>query len=71
MTADACASVFYVYWIWGGRYSDFGSDFGSGFFDELGFELHGAYAGDFAVDVVISIDESDVFDFGSAFDDEG
>lgn len=47
------------------------SGFGSGFFDELGFELHGADAGDFAVDVVISIDESDVFDFGSAFDDEG
>lgn len=47
-----------------------GVGFYLGFFDELGFELHRADAGDFAVDVVVAVDEPNVFDFGSAFDDE-
>ncbi len=38
---------------------------------KLGFELHGADAVDFAVDVVVAVDEADVFDFGADFDHQG
>lgn len=40
------------------------------FFDEAGFEGHGD-AVDAAVDFVVSVDEADVFTFGTAFEDLG
>lgn len=39
------------------------------FFDVFGFQLHGAKAINFAIDVVIAFDQADVFDFCPDFDD--
>jgi len=41
----------------------------SNLLDELGFQLHGADAIDFAVDVVVAIDQADVLDLGADLDD--
>ncbi len=40
----------------------------SGFFDEFCFELHRSKAFDFAVDVVITVDQTDVLDLGADLD---
>ena len=41
----------------------------SNLLDELGFQLHGADAIDFAVDVVVAVDQADVLDLGADLDD--
>lgn len=42
-----------------------------GFLDEFRFQLHRADAVDLAVDVMIAIDEADVFHFRAHLDDQG
>lgn len=41
----------------------------SNFFDKLGFETHRAKAVYFAIDIMIAIDQTNIFDFGSHLED--
>ena len=41
-----------------------------GFFQILGFKRHG-HPIDFTIDVMITVDDADVFDFGAFFNDDG
>lgn len=54
---------------WGGD-CGFGFD-SSDFFDELGFEPHRANAVDLAIDVMVAIHQTNVFDFGANLDNKG
>ena len=40
------------------------------FLDELGLQLHRSDAADLAIDIVVAIDQSDVFDFGADLYDQ-
>jgi hypothetical protein len=43
----------------------------SALFNKLRFKLHGADAVDFAVDIMIALDQADVLDLGADFDNRG
>jgi hypothetical protein len=43
----------------------------SGFANKFCFELHGTKTFNFAIDVVVAIDQTNVFYFGTNFDDTG
>lgn len=43
----------------------------SGFANKFSFELHGPKAFNFAIDVVVAIDQTNVFHFGTDFDHTG
>ena len=49
--------------------ADPGAALASQFLDELRLQPHGADTVDFAVDVVIAIDQADVLDLGANLDD--
>ena len=62
------SSGFYRFDIWKSRFkSCFFQNFLS-FFDKFRFECHSSDTFDFAIDVMISVDESDVFYFCPLFD---